>query len=60
MTPYRLIEEAKSRAVERGDHFVETPFDIVAKIEERSGKEVYCNGFRDYHGPRKESLDPDR
>lgn len=50
---YRLIQEAKDRAVDRsGDKLEYKPEDVVAKIEESSGREIYKDGFRDYHGPK--------
>lgn len=59
-TPYRLIEEAKERASERQDTLRLTPSDVVAKIENRNDSEDYRNGFRDYHGPRGNVMNPDR
>lgn len=48
---YRMIEEVKERAVERGSGRTEfESYDRVAKIERRSGVEVYATGFSDYHG----------
>ena len=48
---YRMIEEVKERAVERGSGVTEfESYDRVAKIERRSGVENYAAGFSDYHG----------
>lgn len=48
---YRMIEEVKERAVERGSCRTEfESYDRVAKIERRSGVEEYAAGFSDYHG----------
>lgn len=46
---YRMIEEVKERAVERGSGITEfESYDMVAKIERRSGVEEYVTGFSDY------------
>lgn len=48
---YRMIEEVKERAVERGSGITEfESYDRIAKIERRSGVEEYATGFSDYHG----------
>lgn len=48
---YRMIEEVKERAIERGSGVTEfESYDRVAKIERRSGVEDYAAGFSDYHG----------
>ena len=48
---YRMIEEVKERAVERGSRRIEfESYDRVAKIERRSGIEDYAAGFSDYPG----------
>jgi hypothetical protein len=48
---YRMVEEVKERAVERGNGSTEfESYDRVAKIERRSGVEEYAAGFSDYHG----------
>lgn len=48
---YRMVEEVKERAVERGSGRTEfESYDRVAKIERRSGIEEYATGFSDYHG----------
>ena len=48
---YRMIEEVKERAVERGSERTEfESYDRVAKIERRSGGDDYAAGFSDYHG----------
>lgn len=48
---YRMIEEVKERAVNRGSDVTEfESYDRVAKIERRSGVEDYAAGFSDYHG----------
>ena len=48
---YRMVEEVKERAVERGSGRTEfESYDRVAKIEQRSGVEDYATGFSDYHG----------
>lgn len=53
---YRLIQEAKDRAIDRsGQNYKYEPKDVVAKIELNSGREVYKDGFSDYHGPNNNS-----
>lgn len=48
---YRMIEEVKKRAVNRGSDVTEFEgYERVAKIERRSGVEDYAAGFSDYHG----------
>ena len=48
---YRMIEEVKERAINRGSSVTEfESYDRVAKIERRSGVEDYAAGFSDYHG----------
>lgn len=48
---YRMVEEVKERAVNRGSGVTEfESYDRVAKIERRSGVEDYTAGFSDYHG----------
>lgn len=48
---YRMVEEVKERAVNRGSGVTEfESYDHVAKIERRSGVEDYATGFSDYHG----------
>lgn len=48
---YRMIEEVKERAVNRGSGVTEfESYDRVAKIERRSGVEDYAAEFNDYHG----------
>ena len=48
---YRMIEEVKERAVNRGSGVTEfESYDRVSKIERRSGVEEYAAGFSDYHG----------
>ena len=48
---YRMIEEVKERAVNRGARVTEfESYDRVSKIERRSGVEYYATGFSDYHG----------
>lgn len=48
---YRMIEEVRERAVNRGSGVTEfESYDRVAKIERRSGVEDYAAGFSDYHG----------
>lgn len=48
---YRMIEEVKERAIERGSGVTEfESYDRVAKIERRNGVENYAAGFSDYHG----------
>ena len=48
---YRIIEEAKERAINRGSSVTEfKSYDRVTKIERRSGVEGYAAGFSDYHG----------
>ena len=48
---YRMIEEVKERAVNRGSGITEfESYDRVAKIERRSVVEEYAAGFSDYHG----------
>lgn len=48
---YRMVEEVKERAVERGSGRTEyESYDRVAKVERRNGKEDYAPGFSDYHG----------
>lgn len=57
---YRLIETAKERAVARDrDMTVLRVRDDVSKIEYPNGREVYEDGFRDYHGPRGDTINPD-
>lgn len=47
---YRMIEEVRERAVNRGSGVTEfESYDRVAKIERRSGVEDYAAGFSDYH-----------
>lgn len=48
---YRMIEEVKERAVNRGSGITDfESYDRVVKIERRSGIEDYAAGFSDYHG----------
>ena len=48
---YRMIEEVKERAVNRGSGVTEfESYDRVAKIERRSSVEDYAAGFSDYQG----------
>lgn len=48
---YRMVEEVKERAVNRGSCVTEfESYDRVAKMERRSGVEDYAAGFSDYHG----------
>lgn len=48
---YRMVEEVKERAVNRGSGVTEfESYDRVAKIERHSGVEDYAAGFSDYHG----------
>lgn len=47
---YRMIEEVKERAVNRGSGVTEfESYDRVAKIEHRYSGEEYTAGFGDYH-----------
>lgn len=47
---YRLIEEAKERAVGRANGSVEfEAYDRAGKIEYPDGRERYEEGFSDYH-----------
>ena len=57
---YRLIESAKSRVTSRDrDMTVLRVTDDVSKIEYPNGREVYSDGFRDYHGPGNRKLPND-
>lgn len=48
---YRMVEEVKERAVNRGSGLTEfESYDRVAKIELHSGVEGYVAGFSDYNG----------
>ena len=48
---YRMVEEAKERAVNRGSGRSEfESYDRASKIEYRSGTEYYDAWLSDYHG----------
>lgn len=48
---YKLIQSAKDRAVKRsGDTHVWNADDVTSKVEYPSGREIYKEGFKDYHG----------
>lgn len=47
---YRMVEEVKERAVERGSGMKEfEAYDAVAKVEYRDGAERDFREFGDYH-----------
>ena len=47
---YRMVEEVKERAINRGSGITEfESYDRVAKIEHRSGNEDYVSCFSDYN-----------
>lgn len=47
---YRLVEEVKERAIERGSGYTEyESYDRVGKTEYADGRERYAEGFTDYH-----------
>lgn len=59
MENYKLIQSAKDRATKRsGDTHRWDPKDMTSKIEMPSGRDIYKNGFTDYHGPGKDDKAP--
>lgn len=56
---YRMIQDAKERAATRDQEMrVYIDRDQVVKLEYPDDREVYRDGFRDYHGPRGDAISP--
>lgn len=49
----KLIQAVREHVVRNAsDELVLEPDDVIAKIES-GNREIYYNGFRDYHGPNR-------